>query len=29
MFIPYEEEVMNQIFGSAYQDYQKRVRRWL
>jgi protein-S-isoprenylcysteine O-methyltransferase Ste14 len=27
--IPKEEEALERTFGSAYQDYQRRVRRWL
>jgi len=27
--IPREEETLERIFGVAYQDYQRRVRRWL
>jgi len=27
--IPYEEENLEQIFGDAYRNYKKRVRRWL
>jgi protein-S-isoprenylcysteine O-methyltransferase Ste14 len=29
MFIPYEEEKMENTFGGKYLDYKKRVRRWL
>jgi protein-S-isoprenylcysteine O-methyltransferase Ste14 len=29
MVIPREEETLERKFGSAYQDYQRRVRRWL
>lgn len=28
MFIPYEEETMERIFGQEYKDYKKRTRRW-
>lgn len=28
-FIPYEEEKMTRLFGLAYEDYKKRVRRWI
>ncbi len=27
--IPREEQNLERIFGAAYQDYQRRVRRWL
>ncbi len=27
--IPKEEEALERTFGSAYQDYQRRVHRWL
>ena len=29
MFVPYEEEKMENTFGVEYLDYKKRVRRWL
>lgn len=29
MFIPYEEEKMENTFGEKYLAYKKRVRRWL
>jgi protein-S-isoprenylcysteine O-methyltransferase Ste14 len=29
MFIPYEEEKMENTFGEKYREYKKRVRRWL
>jgi len=29
MFIPYEEEKMENTFGENYLEYKKRVRRWL
>lgn len=29
IFIPYEEETLEEIFGQKYSDYKKRVRRWL
>ena len=27
--IPYEEAVLEKTFGSAYEHYLKRVRRWI
>jgi protein-S-isoprenylcysteine O-methyltransferase Ste14 len=27
--IPKEEETLERTFGITYQDYQRRVRRWL
>ncbi len=27
--IPREEQALERIFGASYQDYQRRVRRWL
>ena len=29
LFIPYEEKDMKETFGQEYQDYRKRVRKWL
>ncbi len=29
MFVPYEEEKMENTFGKEYLDYKQRVRRWL
>jgi protein-S-isoprenylcysteine O-methyltransferase Ste14 len=29
MIIPREERTLEQNFGAAYLDYQRRVRRWL
>ena len=29
VYIPYEEERMEQVFGTQFQDYSQRVRRWL
>jgi protein-S-isoprenylcysteine O-methyltransferase Ste14 len=29
VFIPFEEQNMQQLFGEQYVDYQRRVRRWL
>lgn len=29
MFIPYEEEELEQIFGSEYRNYKKSVKRWI
>lgn len=29
IYIPYEEERMERIFGQGYLDYKRRVRRWL
>ena len=28
-FIPWEESVMEDVFGQPYLDYKKRVRRWI
>ena len=28
-FIPHEERMLEETFGSAYRDYRRRVRRWL
>jgi len=28
-FIPWEERVMEDIFGQSYLDYKRRVRRWV
>lgn len=28
-FIPFEEKLMEQIFGKKYLDYKKKVRRWI
>lgn len=29
LFIPFEEDKMEKIFGKEYGDYKKRVRRWV
>jgi len=29
MFIPFEEEKLQKIFGKEYLDYKKSVRRWI
>ncbi len=29
MFIPYEEKELENIFGSKYLEYKKKVRRWI
>jgi protein-S-isoprenylcysteine O-methyltransferase Ste14 len=29
ILIPFEEELMHQTFGVPYDDYCRRVRRWL
>jgi len=29
LFIPFEEENMERIFGSEYTEYKRRVRRWI
>ena len=29
VFIPYEEQRLKEIFGKQYENYQKRIRRWL
>lgn len=29
MFIPYEEEKLEAVFGKLYIDYKKEVRRWI
>lgn len=28
-FISFEEKAMTRVFGAAYDDYRRRVRRWL
>jgi protein-S-isoprenylcysteine O-methyltransferase Ste14 len=28
IYIPFEERAMRRVFGDAYADYQRRVRRW-
>ena len=28
-FVPFEEKLMEQIFGKQYMDYKKKVRRWV
>jgi protein-S-isoprenylcysteine O-methyltransferase Ste14 len=28
-YIPYEERLLAQAFGTAWEDYKRRVRRWL
>jgi len=28
-YIPYEENAMEKIFGTAYIDYKSKVRRWI
>lgn len=29
VFIPYEEQDLAATFGTAYQEYQQQVRRWI
>ena len=29
LFIPYEEDKLEKIFGKEYLDYKKKVRRWV
>jgi len=29
LYIPYEEALMQRQYGAAYEDYRRRVRRWL
>jgi protein-S-isoprenylcysteine O-methyltransferase Ste14 len=29
LFIPFEEQMCQEVFGEAYADYRKRVRKWL
>lgn len=29
MYIPYEEQIMEETFGQAYRDYKNRVRQWI
>jgi len=29
IFIPWEEKIMERLFGQEYNEYRKRVRRWL
>jgi protein-S-isoprenylcysteine O-methyltransferase Ste14 len=29
LFIPFEEDMCQEVFGDAYGDYKKRVRKWL
>lgn len=28
-FVPFEEKLMEQLFGEKYLDYKKKVRRWI
>ena len=29
IFVPHEEEILEEAFGREYLDYKKRIRRWL
>ncbi|MBL7159631.1 isoprenylcysteine carboxylmethyltransferase family protein [Candidatus Microgenomates bacterium] len=29
VFIPYEEKILEEIFGEKYRNYKKRARKWL
>ena len=29
LFIPIEEKNLEQVFGTEYRDYKKKVRRWI
>ena len=29
IFIPFEEKMLEEIFGKQYQEYKKQVRRWI